>query len=200
MICRDFFEANKGSKELCTALQKVPLDDQLAWEGESASPHSLGPIEDDEVFCRQVVDPTHFDKVSGTIKPNFLDDASHKGASGHRLKHTTVRTLREISEARVAKANEDPPPTGLRESIGYATVTAAEVRCVFTEPLLRRALGIYDTGREDDRSHADICQLVSGKQQGKSIRAQLFKIAKDRLVRFQEVDPSRDAIQLTKEK
>ena len=187
MNCRDFFESNKDNEEFCRALQLCTLEVQLEWECQSASPHSPGPVADDELLCRQVVDPTHYDRVSGTIKPTFFDDASSKGASIHRWSHTTAEKIQQISEARVSQANANPRSTGLRESIGYATVTAADVRGVLTqqpqEPF-RRGLGIYDTGKAVDNSHGDICQLVSGRQQGSSVRAQLFKIGKSRLVRF----------------
>lgn len=184
MGCREFFQANTENKECCKALQEIPLTEQLAWEAESASEFSPGPTSHDEVLCRHVVNPTHFDPLNGTIKPNFFDDASAKGASVNRLNHTTIDAVRQNAQSRVDKTNESPPNTGARELIGYTTITVAEVRTVFSGDSSRRALGVYDTAKPDDPSHADICQLVSGKQQGKSVRAQLYQIAKNRLVRF----------------
>lgn len=184
MGCREFFQANAENKERCKALQAIPLTEQLAWEGETASEHSPAVVGHSEVLCRHVENPTHFDALNGTIKPNFFDDASNKGASVNRLSHTSIAAVQQCAQAKVDATNESPPLTGLRKLIGYTTITAAEVRAVFTPTPSLRALGVYDTAKPDDPSHADICQLVSGRQQGKSVRAQLYQIAKNRLVRF----------------
>ena len=165
-------------------MQDVSPDIQVAWESESASEFSPGPASHNETLFRQVLNPHHFDLVNGTIKPNFFDDASDKGASVNRLSHTTVELLRQSAQFRVDQINVNPPASGVRVLIGYTTVTVDEVRAVFADTPPRRALGVYDTAKHDDQSHADICQLVSGKQQGKSVRAQLFQIAKAKLVRF----------------
>lgn len=185
MTCREFFEAHKGNLEVCKALQNVSLDEQLAWEGEQASSHSAGPVQDDETLCRQVVDPTHFDSVTGTIKPTFFDDAANKGASCHRLQHTSPAHIQAMADSRVEASNANPPASGPKQAIGYATVAASEVRKItVAEPAGRRGAAVYDTGQSDDPSHADVCQIVGGRQQGKSVRAQLWQLAKDRLVRF----------------
>lgn len=184
MGCREFFQANTENRERCKALQDVSPDIQVAWETESASEFSPGPASHDETLCRQVLNPHHFDPVNGTIKPNFFDDASDKGASVNRLGHTTVEMLRQGAQFRVDQINANPPASGVRELIGYTTITVEEVRAVFADTPPRRALGVYDTAKQNDQSHADICQLVSGKKLGKSVRAQLFQIAKTRLVRF----------------
>jgi hypothetical protein len=141
------------------------------------------------MLCRQVLDPTHFDQVSGTIKPTFFDDASDKGASCHRLAHTSVEDVKGMTMARAEAMNINPPATGPRTAIGYTTFGAGEVRSIRPAssppaPIVRRGAAVYDTGLPEDGSHADVCQLVAGRQEGKSVRAQLWKLAKDRLVRF----------------
>lgn len=185
MGCRDFFQANIENNERCKVLQEVDAKEQVAWESESASEHSPGFASPDETLSRQVLNPHHFDPVSGTISPNFFDDASNKGASVNRLAHITIGHLRHNAQLRVDESNVTPPATGPRTLIGYTTLTVGEVRSIFADTTPpRRALGVYDTARHDDKSHADICQLVSGKKLGKSVRTQLFLIAKTRLVRF----------------
>lgn len=184
MGCREFFQANRDNQERCKALQAIPPPKQLAWEEETASEHSPAVVGHAEVLCRHVENPTHFDELSGTIRPNFFDDASGKGASVNRLSHITIEAVQRFAQAKVDAINQTPPKTGPRKLIGYTTVTAGEVRSVFIPTVLRRALGVYDTAKPDDPSHADICQLVKGKQEGKSVRAQLYQIAKNRLVRF----------------
>lgn len=189
--CREFFEENRGNKEVCKKLQTLPESKQVAWELESASRYSPGIVANAEVLCRQVLDPTHFDRVSGTIKPTFFNDASDKGASCHRLSYTSVDAVKEMMIARAAATNINPPATGRRSPIGYTTFEAGEVRSIQVATNLqlpvatRRGAVVYDTGLEEDRSHADVCQLVAGRQEGMSVRAQLWKLAKDRLVRFE---------------
>lgn len=184
MNCIKFFKENADNKERCKLLQEVSVDVQISWEAQSASEYSPGPVDDKEEVCRQVLNPTHFDPVNGTIRPTFFDDASDKGASVNRLNYKQVEVLRREAQCRVDKVNENPPSTGVRELIGYATVMVEDVRKIFADNPPRRALGVFDTAKPDDESHADICQLVSGKRLGKSVRAQLFQIAKTRLVQF----------------
>lgn len=190
-VCRDFFESNRGDKEVCKKLQVLPEAKQVSWELEPASAHSPGVVANDEQLCRQVLDPTHFDSVSGTIKPTFFDDASDKGASCHRLGFASPDSVRAMTVARAEAMNVNPPATGPRTAIGYTTFGAEEVRSIRTAPLTpaqegRRGAAVYDTALPEDVSHADVCQLVAGRQEGKSVRAQLWKLAKDRLVRFVE--------------
>ena len=184
MGCREFFQLNTGNNERCKILQNLDTAKQIAWEAESASVHSPGPANLKEVLSRHVLNPHHFDPVSETIRPNFFDDASNKGASVNRLAHISVEALRQNAQFRVDEVNLSPPASGARSLIGYTTISVEEVRSIFTDTPPRRALGVYDTAKNDDVSHADICQLISGKQFGKSVRAQLFQIAKTRLVRF----------------
>lgn len=187
MNCCEFFSSIPEGQKPCKVLQTKTEDEQVAWESQVASAHSPGPVCTQEILARQVVDPTHFDNVTGTIKPTFFDDASSIGASCHRLSHTTPEAIQEITTARVSVANQNPPPSGLRQAIGYASISVEEVRAIQSEignGQSRRGAGVYDTAKHDDASHADICQLVSGTQKGKSIRAQLWRQAKDKLVRF----------------
>lgn len=185
MPCRQFFDANRENREYCKLLQQIPEDHQLAWESLSASEFSPGVVQNDEKLVRRVEDPTHFDAITGKIKPTFFDDASNKGASCFRLKHTTLVQIADNARKYVDEINKNPPSTGVRTAIGYATFSADEVRKVLapTEPP-RRGAAVYDTGLQNEPAHADVCQLVSGKQAAKSVRAQLFLIAKDRLVPF----------------
>ena len=188
--CFEFFNENRGDKNVCKKIQTLPESKQAAWELESASSFSPGIVASSELLCRQVLDPTHFDRVTGTIRPTFFDDASDKGASCHRLAYTSKDTIVRMMVERTVALNINPPATGPRSVIGYTTFEAGGVRGIriATSPppalAMRRGAAVYDTGLPEDCSHADVCQLVSGRQEGKSVRAQLWKLAKDRLVRF----------------
>lgn len=186
MKCKEFFDSVKrGESKLSKELQTRSESIQVAWEDESASSYSPGVVQNAEVLARQIVDPTHFDRVTGTIKPTFFDDAASIGASCHRLNYIDYQTIQKMTEQRVAQANQNPPSTGPRTAIGYASVTAKEVRSIRpgSNPN-RRGSAVYDTAKSDDNSHADICQLVSNRQEGKSVRAQLWELAKNRLMKF----------------
>jgi hypothetical protein len=184
MDCRQFFEQHAQTSEVCKALQMQAEADQLAWERQKASPHSPAPVDDEEFLCRQVVDPTHYDCVSGSIKPTFFDDASSRGASCHRLSYTSDSLVHQMTLARVHAYNTTVSAAVERQAIGYAVMSAASIRSIRASSTGRRGVGIYDTAKPDDPSHADVCQLVSGKQDGKSIRAQLWELAKGGLKRF----------------
>ena len=185
MNCQEFFDSVKDEKEPCKLLQQHPEPLQLAWESECASIHSSSVVQNQESLARQVVDPTHFDQITNTIKPTFFDDAASIGASCHRLLYTTEDQICQMTESRVTQANLNPPKTGVRTAIGYAVIDVEEIRLIKTDgDPGRRGAAVFDTARADDVSHADICQLVSGRQEGKSVRAQLWMLSKDRLVRF----------------
>lgn len=184
MGCREFFQSNLENKEPCKLLQNLSSDEQLAWEVESASEYSPGPVSNSEELCRHVLNPVHFDPQNNSIKPSFFDDASGKGASVNRLFYTNIEQIREAAQARVDMINRNPPNTGLRQLIGYSNVTANDVRAIYTGSPSRRAIAVYDTAKSDDPSHADICQLVKSKEQGKSVRAQLYLLAKNRFKFF----------------
>lgn len=185
MKCREFFDANLENREFCKLLQKLPEDQIVGWESCTASAHSPGVVTSNEQLCRRVEDPTHFDNVTGTIKPTFFDDASSKGASCFRLLHTTLAQIENGAREHVAEVNKSPLKSGLRIALGYTTISALDVRKIVTEDILkRRGAGVFDTALLTDPSHADICQFVSGKQAGKSIRARLWHLARDRLVTF----------------
>jgi hypothetical protein len=184
MGCREFFQENLENNERCKLLQNVSVEEQLAWETESASLYSPQPITDSEILCRHVLNPVHFDPQTNSIKPNFFEDASGKGASVNRLLYTNIEKIRKDAQARVDISNQNPPKTGLRKLIGYANVTASEVREIYTGMPPRRAMAAYDTAKSDDPSHADICQLVKTKAMEKSVRVQLYWLAKSRFTFF----------------
>lgn len=189
MDCGQFFAQHADDSQVCKALQIRPEAEQVGWEQQTASPHSPGPVHNSEALCRQVVDPTHYDSVTGDITPTFFNDASSRGASCHRLAHTSEEKIFEMTLARIATHSDATDPQASKKAIGYAVMQASDVRNIKTSAG-RRGAGIYDTAKVDDRSHADICQLVSGKQDGKSVRAQLWELAKGALVRFKDEPPA----------
>lgn len=174
--CREFFQS-ANSQQKVKELQKVGNEEAVRWESLSASQHSSGPVQPGEVVCRQVTHPTFFDEETGKLKPTAFDDVSNKGLSVDRLSVATEKEIAERAEARNAEWNAKFPekPSRTLHSLGHIDVN--ELRVLFVEK--DRAFGVYDTALESNRSHADVCQLVSGgAQQARSIRASLFEMTR----------------------
>jgi hypothetical protein len=182
--CRDFFEANVENNDICKDLQKLPIETQLAWEGESASIHSPGPIDNSEELIRYWLNPIHYDSVKRELKPTAFDEATRFGASINRLNHISHSEVKGIAQARVDSWNADRGEKPAREVIGYSTFKASEVREIFSGPDSRRALAAYDTALTDDKSHGDVCQIATDAQGGKSARYFLRELTNRRLKNF----------------
>lgn len=186
MGCREFFEAHAEDLQRCKTLQQQSLETQLEWEAETASSHSPGPIKNDETLIRYWLNPVHYDRQTGTLKATAFDDASNKGLSVNRLNHVSLEDIRDTAQVRVEawiQANPDKIP---RELIGYSDFSAGEARSVqvVEPPPSRRAFAVYDTANLQDKSHADVCQIVSTTQGGRSARSQMRQLTNERLKRF----------------
>lgn len=186
MGCREFFEANATNQDSCKALQNESLETQIEWESQTASEHSPGPVVDDEQLVRYWLNPVHFDRQTGTLKPTAFDEACSFGLSVNRLKHVTIDEVRDLAQCRVNQSGQANPDQVPRELIGYSAFSAAEVRKVQTAdpPPGRRAFGVYDTANPQDLSHADVCQIASKAQGAKSARMQMRQLANSRLKSF----------------
>lgn len=178
MGCRDFFSSNSENKERGYLLQTESEATQIDWELSSASKHSPGPVEDAEDLIRYWISPFHFNTATGQLKPTAFEDASDKGLSVNRSKFTTPEAVQAMAVDRVDEWNKNNPTREQRTLLGYSTFTAGEVRSVMTDGSPpRRALGVFDTAKPDDASHADVCQLVKSNQGGRSARTLLREVA-----------------------
>ena len=175
-LVRSFFATNKDSGELAKRIQSRDYFDRIAWEQVSVCQESPGPVRDEEILLRQIVNPVHFDLDSDEIKPNLFEDIVSRGASTHRKQHTTDEKILDIARERVELQNKNPPRTGIRTLIGHVSLSVSVVRMmsVDVETLReKRLLAIYDTANEKDPSHADICLLHRQKQVELSVKSQL---------------------------
>ena len=184
---RDFFALHKDGGDLAKKIQDLPCSVQIAWEQIAVCADSPGPVVNTELLLRQIVCPVHFDFETNEVKPNLFEDAISKGASIHRLSHTTEEKIVDIAQQRVYSQNINPPKTGPRTLIGYVSIAAHAARAVrvdvegFRE---RQVLAIYDTANDKDQSHADICLLRRQKQAEISVKSQLYLLAKGSLKRI----------------
>lgn len=177
MDCREFFAAHGAGGQKCKALQDKLPELQAEWQKQVASEHSPGPVNDSENLIRYWLIPVHFDDKTRTLRPTAFDDMSDKGLSVNRSSYATLRQIAEMANSRVELAKN----TGKsRELVGYSNFSASEARLIVpAEPRTsdRPVVGVYDTAKADDPSHADVCQLVSSAQGGRSARTQLRELS-----------------------
>lgn len=178
---REFFCKHSGTGTLSQALRKMDPENRVAWESVSVSVHSPGVVGRNEVLARQVLDPAFFDASTGRIKPTLFDDASSRGASVNRVKHAPVPKLHELGRARALSASAHC--TVPKTYIGFVHLDVVAVRSIAADgdQGSHRAFGVYDTALKSDCSHADICQLVSGRATGRSVRSRLYQLSKNTL-------------------
>ena len=170
MDCREFFKINEGNTDKCKLLQDKP-GQALNWEKScSASEYSPGLVEESETLYRQVFIPIHVDDETGKLKPALFDDASSKGLSVNRADFIPFQTFIEKGLAKAATDRERKPD---RQFFGLASTKCGNVRAILTTAS-ERAFCVFDTAHANDLSHADVCQIVRGKQEGRSARSKLY--------------------------
>lgn len=169
--CSDFFSANAKDPQKVKSLQAQQA--RWAWESLSASAHSPGVVQAEETLARMIFTP-HWDPVTNKPTPNAIEDAANKGLSVDRLLHATLAYVqRRAEEARAVELVQAEQGRVRRlESIMW--LKASAVRAIQWDG--KQAFGIFDTALPDNRAHADVCQLVPGKQAWRSIKASLYKL------------------------
>ncbi len=182
MTCIDFFSKNLGNPKICKLLQEIQIDKLLAWEFESATEHSPGPVSNKEFLYRQIWSPTHYDEATNTLAPTAFDDASNKGMSVNRLKYTSKEEVFQTANDRVENYNKVNPTKPSRSFPGAIRFVCADIRNITFLPPEEgarpvRGCAIYDTAYKNDLSHADICQIVQSKAHGRSVRLSILDLA-----------------------
>lgn len=178
--CRDFFAWHACNPEIVKELQKRPVE-SLSWESATASDHSPGPVTQEETLYRQVVQPLHVDQETNTLRPVAFSDVANKGLSVDRLKHQSIESMLDAGKRRVAGQVAASSAQDQRRLYGLAELRVADIRNI-VDAAGRRAFAVFDTARCDNASHADVCQLVDGKQSGRSVRSKLIDAATKMIV------------------
>lgn len=157
----------------------------IDWESQSASEFSPGIVQDNEILYQQIVDPTHIDPNGRKLKPTAFQDSANKGMSTNRGAHILWEDLIKSGHQRASNFNKANPDRPQRALWGFAPFRAEDVRRIVAVPEGGRHYFIYDTANVDDPSHADICQgVASDRSIERSIRASLFDLAKDSLIKL----------------
>ena len=126
-------------------------------ENHSVSDHSPGLVGDDEVLIRELYSPHYINEDTGEVKPVAFRDARDRGLSVTRRLHSSERAHR----AKIMKKVAADQAAG-RNNDGFWRVVSgscARIRGI-TGDDGRRLFCVYDTAREDDASHADVCQAI----------------------------------------
>ena len=127
-------------------------------ENKSVSDYSPEPVSGEEVLIRTLYSPAQINQETGIVDPtHFRHDALKRGLSVNRKDHISEIDLRAMIEAKIARDREQGK---IRDDF-YRVVTAScgKIREIREEDE-RRLFCVYDTAREDDASHADVCQAI----------------------------------------
>lgn len=177
MRCIDFFEANPEGKKFKLLVGKTE-EELIGWEKETASPHSPGPVTDDELLYHQILDPTNLSE-SGGLHPKSFDTATGIGMSVHRAGVISFDEMKAIGRARAERYNREHPDNPQQRSLwGFVPIQTATVRSMISQVTNTRGLFVFDTALRDDISHADIAQLTPDKKGIRAIRLELYDLVK----------------------
>ena len=173
--CRDFFVAHQNDSNKVDSL--IRESDRIAWEALPASEHSPEPVRNDELLCRQLIQPIHF-QDDGSVTPTAFDDAMNKGLSTDRLNLRDPDESRREGIARANQHNVDYPLKPRREFIALVQFSVADIRSISAPNSSDRALAVYDTGLPSNPAHADVCFVIEKTPENKRrIRSKLYDAA-----------------------
>jgi len=144
-------------------------------EKESVSKYSPCPVHNDECLIRQIYSPIHIDEETGRLKPLAFEDTSTIGMSVNRKSYISKE---ELEEKIAQKLQLDETRGKKRACKGVATAKCSDIRNLTQKEKESeiRLFCIYDTATGKDKSHADICQAISGRTAGSKARHDLREI------------------------
>lgn len=178
MRCVDFFEANQEGKKFKLLVGKSE-EELIAWEKETASAHSPGPVLDEEVVYHQVLDPTNLTENRDGLNPKSFDTATGIGMSVNRTKLATLEQMIALGRARAENFNEAHPDNPQKRSLwGFVPIQVSLVREIISKVTNSRGLFVFDTALPYDISHADIAQLTPDQKGIRAVRLELYDMVK----------------------
>lgn len=173
--CQAFFEKNAQTENKSAELVKSGV--AIGLEALSASPHSPGPVENEEHVLRLVVNPIHINLEDGSLKPTLMSDVKLRGASVQRLAYIFRDTVIDMGRQNAERKNAGAGNTGQERSVyGTVELSVKDIREVVIATK-DRAFGVFDTAKQLDPSHADVFLIVSDGQGARSARLQLMVLA-----------------------
>lgn len=145
---------------------------KFSCEAQKCSPHSPGPVGDDEELGFLVIDPTHLDAVRRQITPDAFNELTKRDLSVIRIEKSSREEVDQTRE-RLIQRGLEKTPAEVRMVDEVCVSTARQIREAIIDA--ERAFAIYDTALEDKPGHASIFTsekfLSAGKQLRKRLRA-----------------------------
>jgi len=167
---------------LVQALMGLPRDElRAAWESRTISPHSPGPVRNEECVVHVLDQPVHVDE-DRQLKPAAFTAVVSLGLSVQRLAHCTEDEVVQHAQqrnldARQRQRDQGKPDDG-RYPVALLTLKVAELRTAMTlEPEPRRVMGVYDSGLRGgaaDGAHADVVAF-----KGEAVQRRARKLLRD---------------------
>lgn len=160
MSCPDLFASVAKDPRKAEKIDAQSPD--CACEAHSVSPHSPGPVRNDETVWRLILSPLHYDIAMRKVTESAFDDASGKGLSVQRLAVTgSEDDIRQRGHARAALK----PDRAFECAIGAVAGAVRALRGVEDGG----RFCIYDTAEPGDPGHADVCQTRHGNKHTRRI-------------------------------
>ena len=185
MDCKEFFQSTEGQgKEKCKSLWLKAEQELIAWESECASELSPGCVISSETVVRYWINPVHIDSDTGNLKPTAFADLSNKGLSVNRTSYTTLEEVKKAAEIRVCDYNINNLDKPQRQLVSFSSFFVGTLREMVSTKTGCRLLAVYDTAKEDDLSHADVCLISGAPEDSRSARAQLRELTMGRTTLF----------------
>lgn len=124
-------------------------------EAEQVSSHSHGPVQDEEVLTKLIVDPIHYDRQTGQISPLAFNDATTLDLSLFReVLATDAEIQLAINEIIATGKKKDPIQNRTIQIVLQAT--AGQIRTERFESPERRMCMVYDTAEPEKPAHASV--------------------------------------------
>lgn len=142
-------------------------------EKESVSKYSPCPVHNDEYLIRQVYSPIHVDKETGRLTSLAFEETSTHGMSVNRKNYISKE---ELEEKIAKKLQLDEKRGKKRVCKGVVIAKCSDIRSLIEKESKIKMFCIYDTATSKDKSHADICQAISGRSAGSKARSDLREV------------------------
>lgn len=166
MHCKDLERLYGERSCKCVHYRKEFPD--CACEQASVSEHSPGIVRHDEILIRTLYSPHQIDQNTGAPRPAAFSDVLNRGLSVDRKNHISQSDLEDKIQTKIA---HDKAQGKDRGNFSVVTATCESVRKIMSEKDNCRGFCVYDTATSSSRSHADICQAVSGSATSKRTTA-----------------------------
>lgn len=134
----------------------------------SVSEHSPGPVENDEILTKLIVDPIHFD--NGIVSPAAFTDAYTLDLSLFRENYAGDAEL-QLAINQIKATGQKKDPIQKRQIVAVMHASAAAVRQLQLEEPNERMCLVYDTAEADKPAHASIFTPSRARKSKKDQRA-----------------------------